>query len=187
MDRRSIAIRTHPLVFGVSMFLASELMLFAGFIAAYYQLRAVNSVWPPAGVHLDFVEDTIGTIVLFLSSATMLVAQKLWTRLNFKAARWTLLGTFALGCGFLIIAFHGYANATFHVSDNAYGSIYYLMTGVHAMHVTAGVILLAALIIGLRRPAFSARDFAGAEAISYYWHFVFIVWLGIYASIFLVR
>lgn len=187
MERRSLAIRTHPLVFGVAVFLASELMLFAGLLASYYQLRTLDSPWPPPDVHLDLAGSSIGTGMLALSSFTMFLAQRCWTRRRFRLARVAVLSTLLLGCVFLAIAVHGYAADTFTIASHAYGSIYYLLTGVHALHVTAGLLLLTALALALRRPAFTATDFAGAEAISYYWHFVFIVWIGIYSSIYLVR
>jgi cytochrome c oxidase subunit 3 len=62
-----------------------------------------------------------------------------------------------------------------------------MMTGFHAAHVVVGLILLAALLIGAREPAFIGERRAGAEGIMYYWHFVFIVWVGIWATIYLVR
>jgi cytochrome c oxidase subunit III len=187
MERRSVAVRAHPLVFGVVLFLASELMLFAALFAAYYDLRAYSAHWPPSDVHLDLLESSIGTALLAISSLTMLVTQHFLTKERFEAARRCVFASALLGIGFLAIAVDGWSKATFSIASHAYGSLFYMMTGFHALHVTAGILLLAALIVGLTKPAFTAQHFAGAEAIGYYWHFVFIVWAGIYATIYLVR
>ena len=72
---RSVALRAHPLVFGVVVFLASESMLFAGLLAAWYDLRGANAAWPPPGTIVDPTGATIGTAVLALGSVTMGIAQ----------------------------------------------------------------------------------------------------------------
>ena len=72
---RTVAVRAHPLVFGVVVFLASESMLFAGLLAAWYDLRGQSGVWPPAGTETDIVGASIGTALLALGSVTMGVAQ----------------------------------------------------------------------------------------------------------------
>jgi cytochrome c oxidase subunit III len=184
---RPLPFRAHPLVFGVVLFLASELMFFAGMFAAYFDLRSQTAVWPPPDVHLRLVESTSGTVLLAASSGLMFLMNAALDRGRVNLAR-TWLATAAL-CGvlFLIIAVHGWMENTFRIGSHAYGSLFYTMTGFHALHVAVGVLLLAALLIGLRAPAFNADQRAGAEAISYYWHFVFIVWLGIWGVIYLIR
>ncbi len=91
------------------------------------------------------------------------------------------------GIGFVAVAIHGYSKDTFTIATNAYGSIYYTMTGFHLLHVIAGIGILAALLVGLRSRALLVNQRAGAEAMTYYWHFVFIVWLGIFGTIYFVR
>jgi cytochrome c oxidase subunit 3 len=184
---RPLAIRAHPLVFGVVLFLASELMFFAGLFAAYYDLRSQTANWPPAGVHLDVVESGIGTLMLALSSGAMLLATRAFNANLVRQARGWIGAAFVLGILFLAIAMHGWSRNTFGVSSHAYGSVFYTMTGFHALHVLVGVILLAALFFGLRSNALRGNDRAGAEGIAYYWHFVFIVWLGIWGTIYLIR
>ena len=73
------------------------------------------------------------------------------------------------------------------IATNAYGSIYYALTGFHLLHVIAGIGILVALLVGMRSRALLANHRAGAEAMTYYWHFVFVVWLGIFATIYFVR
>ncbi len=184
---RPLALRAHPLVFGVVLFLASELMFFAGLFAAYFDLRSQTAVWPPANVHLNVIESGIGTLLLAYSSGAMLLFTLSLSRKNWRVARVLLSTAIVAGIAFLAIAMHGWSKNTFGVTSHAYGSVFYTMTGFHALHVAVGVLLLCALFFGMRRPALSANHRAGAEAISYYWHFVFIVWVGIWGTIYLIR
>lgn len=184
---RPFALRAHPLVFGVVLFLASELMFFAGLFAAYFDLRSGTAVWPPGDVQLNLAESGIGTVLLALSSGTALLMTRALSRNRVKLARAFLGAGIVLGIAFLAIAMHGWSKNTFHVGTHAYGSIFYAMTGFHALHVAVGILLLGGLFFGVSSPAFRSNHRAGAEAISYYWHFVFIVWLGIWGTIYLIR
>ncbi|MEO9170412.1 MAG: cytochrome c oxidase subunit 3 [Candidatus Baltobacteraceae bacterium] len=184
---RPLALRAHPLVFGVVLFLASELMFFAGLFAAYYDLRSQTAHWPPPNVHLNLLESGAGTLLLALSSGAMLLAARALGKNALRTARAWTGGAVVLGILFLAIAMHGWTTNTFGVSSSAYGSVFYTMTGFHALHVLVGIALLSALFFGLRSNALRANHRAGAEAIMYYWHFVFIVWVGIWGTIYLIR
>jgi cytochrome c oxidase subunit 3 len=184
---RSVAIRAHPLVFGTIVFLASESMVFAAMLAAYFDLRGGTAVWPPAGTFLDATGMAVGTVLLGLGSVTMAVAQVAATRGNRNVARIMLVLTIIAAFGFLGLEWGDWSSANFRIDDSAYGTIYYVLTGTHFAHVLAGVVLLAAVAIFLRAPAFTREHHAGVEAVAYYWHFVFVVWLALYATIFLVR
>jgi cytochrome c oxidase subunit 3 len=184
---RSLGIRAHPLVFGVVVFLASESMLFAGLLAAWYDLRGLSSVWVPAGAQLDVAGATFGTALLGLGSITMAVAQ--WSASHRKrgVARGMLVATIFCALAFAYIALRSWSLANFSVDTNAFGTLFFVLTGVHLAHVIVGAILLTMLAIFLRRPAFTADNHAGVEAVAYYWHFVFIVWVGLWATIYLIR
>jgi cytochrome c oxidase subunit 3 len=187
---RSLAplpVRAHPLVLGVVLFLASELMFFAALFASYYDLRANRSAWPPPSVHLDLPEGAFGTFLLFAASVVMVLATRAMDRKNFAAARWWTGTAIVAAIGFVVLSVHGYMDDSFGISTNAYGSIYYTMTGFHLLHVMAGIGILTALLIGMRSPALRVNQRAGAEAMTYYWHFVFIVWIGIFSTVYLVR
>jgi len=184
---RPITLRAHPLVFGVVLFLASELMFFGGMFAAYFDLRSQTARWPPANVHLNLLESSIGTFILALSSISMLYVTRSLQRNEIDHARYGLFGTIMLALVFLAIAIHGWGNNTFTVASHAYGSLFYTMTGFHALHVSAGIILLILLFFGISMRQFAGDDRAGAEGVTYYWHFVFVVWLGIWATIYLIR
>lgn len=184
---RSVAIRAHPLVFGTVVFLASETMVFAALLAAYFDLRGTAPVWPPAGTVLDAAGMAIGTGLLALGSITMGVAQVAAVHGNGSLARGMLAATIIAALGFLALELIGWQGANFHIADSAYATIYYVLTGTHFAHVSAGVVLLAWVALFLGKPAFTRDDHAGVEAVAYYWHFVFVVWIALYATIFLVR
>jgi len=190
MDRRSSAalpVRAHPLTFGVILFLASDAMFFAALFAAYYALRSIDSPWPPSGVRLDVGGSTIGTAMLGASDFMLVLSSRALGRQRFRAARRSLLAAIALGVAFLVVAVNGWLHATFTIASHAYGSLFYTMTGIHALHVAVGIVLLSGLAIGVHRPAFTAANRAGAQAIGAYWHFVFVVWLFIWGSIYWIR
>jgi cytochrome c oxidase subunit 3 len=98
-----------------------------------------------------------------------------------------LVGTIFCALAFSYIALRGWSLANFSVDTNAFGTLFFVLTGVHLAHVIVGASLLTMLTIFLRRPAFTADDHAGVEAIAYYWHFVFVVWVGVWATIYLIR
>jgi heme/copper-type cytochrome/quinol oxidase subunit 3 len=98
-----------------------------------------------------------------------------------------LLLTLACAIAFVVIALRDWNAANFHVDTNAYGTMFYVITGTHLAHVLAGAVLLLAMTIFLARPAFEADQQAGVEAIGYYWHFVFVIWVAVWATIYLVK
>ena len=182
-----LAVRAHPLVLGTVLFLASETMFFAALFAAYFDLRANRGAWPPPGVHSELLPSGIGTAALAVASLVMILATRAMDRRRWAAARlWTACAILA-ALAFVGIAVAGYAGDPFTIATNAYGSIYYTITGFHLLHVLAGIVILTAILIGMRSPALRANHRAGAEAMMYYWHFVFIVWLGIWAAVDVVR
>ena len=182
-----LPIRAHPLVLGVVLFLASELMFFAALFASYYVLRANRAEWPPPVVHLDTAEAGFGTFLLFAASGVMVLATRAMDRSRPRAARRWTASAIVAALGFVLVALHGYSKNGFTIATDAYGSIYYVMTGFHLLHVVAGIGILTALLIGMQSPALLANRRAGAEAMTYYWHFVFVVWLGIFGTIYFVR
>ena len=184
---KSLAVRAHPLVFGVVVFLASESMLFAGLLAAWYDLRGLSEQWMPAGTQLDVALATFGTALLGAGSVTMGIAQVAAARRRRSLARAMLVLTIFCALGFTVTALREWSTANFAVSSGAYGTLFFVLTGTHLAHVLAGAVLLTAVAIFLGKPAFTRDDNAGVEAVAYYWHFVFVVWLAVYATIYLIR
>jgi cytochrome c oxidase subunit III len=181
-DRRPSAVGV-----GTVVWLASELMFFAGLFAAYFTLRAENDPWPPESVELDLLRPAIFTTVLVISSFTMhgaVVAAKRHDRPG--ALRWLAL-TGLLGAVFLTNQGLEYAESPFSISSHAYGSMFFLLTGFHGLHVLGGLAFMVAVagIIGgvrSRAPTHQVVDMC-----SYYWHFVDVVWVAMFTTIYLIR
>jgi cytochrome c oxidase subunit III len=172
---------------GTVVWLASELMFFAGLFAAYFGLRSVNDVWPPDDVHLDTLRTGVFTVFLVVSSFTYRSAGQAAHRHDERATiRWTMV-TFALGSLFLANQAIEYAQLDFTPRTHAYGSIFYLMTGFHGAHVLGGLILmLAALGVSIGRSS-KAPLHEVVTVSEYYWHFVDVVWVAMFATIYLLR
>ncbi len=117
----------------------------------------------------------------------MVLTTRAMDRGRVQAARWWTATAILCAVAFVAVSLHGYFKNSFTIATNAYGSIYYAMTGFHLLHVTAGIGLLLALLVGLQSPALRVNHRAGAEAMTYYWHFVFIVWVGIWGTIYFIR
>src|SRR5687768_11013926 len=134
-----------PLGVGVVVWLASELMFFAGLFAAWFTLRAANDPWPPEGVELEVGRTALATAVLVTSSATIHMAVVAGKRLDRAAAvRWLAL-TALLGATFLANTVAEWATDDFGIDSHAYGSIFYLLTGFHGLHVLGGILLMGAV------------------------------------------
>lgn len=171
---------------GVVVWLASELMFFAGLFGAYFTLRAATEVWPPVGVHLDVPRTVAATAVLLASSATMHLGVAAAERGDRDGlVRW-LAATAALGTVFLANLVLEWAELDFSVSDHAYGSIFYLMTGFHGLHVLGGIAFMVGAV-GLVAGRSQAPPGPPVAVCGYYWHFVDAVWVAMFATLYLVR
>lgn len=176
-----------PLAVGVIVWLASELMFFAGLFAAYFVLRSENDPWPPAGADLDLARALVSTVLLLTSSATMHLAVRAAERGDHKrVGRW-LAVTLVLGTLFLVNLVLEWAGLDFSLDTDAYGSIYYLITGFHGLHVLGGLVLMLA-VAGLVLGRDSEAPIGPSVAVTgYYWHFVDLVWIFVFGTLYLLR
>ena len=171
---------------GVVVWLASELMFFAGLFAAYFTIRSVNDVWPPEGVELETARTAVATAVLIASSGTMHFAVLAAKREDRRAAiRWLGL-TALLGVIFLSNQVLEYAQATFQIDEHAYGTIFYTMTGLHGLHVVGGLVFMGAVAAAIAGRSRAPTE-PTVEVCAYYWHFVDVVWVALFATIYLVK
>ncbi|MGB3734126.1 MAG: cytochrome c oxidase subunit 3 [Ilumatobacter sp.] len=173
--------------FGVVVFLASDVMLFAPFFAAYFLLRSTTAVWPPEGTELDVARAAAATVVLVVSSFTLIAADRAHERGDGPAMRRWLIATIGLGTAFLVNQFAEYATLDFRADDHPYGSIYWGLTGLHTAHVTAGVCALGLLYVRAARTRSLDEITPWARGISLFWHLVDIVWLGVFVTIWMIR
>jgi cytochrome c oxidase subunit 3 len=176
-----------PSILGVGTvtFLASELMFFSGLFAAWFSLRSANDEWPPDGVELAVLQTAAATAVLIASSFTVHRAHRAADAGDRAGTvRW-LLVTVLLGALFLTNQAVEYATVDFTMSSHAYGSMFFLMTGFHGLHVLAGIgaMLVVSWVV-------SGRSRASLDQVvmvtSYYWHFVDVVWVAMFATIYLL-
>jgi cytochrome c oxidase subunit III len=171
---------------GVVVWLASELMFFAGLFAAYFTLRSVGDRWPPEGVELEVVRTALATVVLLASSGTMHVAVRAAERGDRRGAITWLGVTVMLGVLFLSNQVAEYAAASFDIDDHAYGSIFYLLTGFHGLHVLGGLVFMGA-VVGVIAGGSRAPADTTVQVCAYYWHFVDVVWIGVFAAVYLLQ
>jgi cytochrome c oxidase subunit 3 len=161
-------------------------MFFAGLFAAYFTLRSINDPWPPDDVELATARTALATVVLVASSGAIHMAVVAARREDRRGAAVWLGITGLMGAVFLANLVLEYAEADFQIDDHAYGSIFYLMTGFHGLHVLGGLVFMAGIAAAItgrsRAPAHET-----VEVCSYYWHFVDVVWVFMFATIYLVK
>ena len=177
----------NALAVGTIVWLASELMFFAGLFAAWFGLRNGGpGPWPPEGVELDAVRTGVATAVLVASSFALHRADRAADAGRDRlAVRWVLV-TVALGAIFLANQALEYAGLDFSISSHAYGTIFFLLTGFHGLHVLGGLGIFAA-VLGVCAGRSARAPLAPAlTAASYYWHFVDVVWVAMFATIYLI-
>ncbi len=188
---------------GTIIWLSSELMFFAALFAAYFTIRAVSpELWAQETEKLNIPFSSVNTTILVLSSVTCQLGvfaaergQVGRTGGIFNVAKWGLrewfILTYVMGSIFIGGQALEYAELIHHgvtIPSSAYGSMFYLTTGFHGLHVTGG--LLAFLfVIGRTYLAkrFTHEQAVSAIVVSYYWHFVDVVWIALFAAIYLIK
>ncbi|HCN40275.1 heme-copper oxidase subunit III [Rothia sp. (in: high G+C Gram-positive bacteria)] len=195
--------RPNQVAVGTVVWLASELMFFAGLFAMYFTLRASRpDIWAENTPLLEVPLALANTIVLVLSSVTcqfgVFKAEQLKPRRTgsiFDIRQWGMvewfLLTFIMGAFFVSLQAYEYANLVAEgmtIASSAYGSAFYITTGFHALHVTGGLIAFL-LIIGR---AYMAKRFGHYEAtsaivVSYYWHFVDVIWIVLFLVVYFLK
>jgi len=195
-DAPVTAVRHRPdkpslLAVGVIIWLGSEVMFFSSLFAAYFTIRAHASVWPPPGAHLDVIRAGIFTAILVSSSFTMQKAVFDQEKGRRTSAKWWIVATIILGGLFVANQFYEWVtlshNPATDPTHTAYGSLFYIMSGLHGLHVTLGLVAMVFLLGRLKGPKGDPGETAVFQGVSYYWHFVDIVWIGLYSCLFLLH
>jgi cytochrome c oxidase subunit 3 len=175
---------------GILLFIVSEVMLFGAFFASYFFIRAVanDGPWPPDGFELPVLIAGINTVILVSSSFTIHWALEGIRRNNRNALIAGLALTWLLGATFLFIQINEYVHIGFSARDGAFGSIFYGLTGLHGAHVFVGLLLLTFANIRAWRGHFgpAAKDHLGVEVPGIYWHFVDVMWIIVFASVYVL-
>ena len=188
---------------GVIVWLGSEVMFFAGLFAIYFTLRSTSpELWATQSSKLEIPYALTNTLILVSSSFTcqfgVFAAERLQSRRTggfFNLAKWGVVEwfylTFALGATFVVGQIYEYGNLiSEHIGlqSDSYGSAFYLTTGFHGLHVTGGLIAFL-LVIGrvFAVKVFTHKEATTAIVVSYYWHFVDVVWIGLFLVIYILR
>lgn len=185
---RGTSERASPLVVGVVVWLASEVMFFGGLFAAWFVLKAHNEPnWPPAGEELDVARMAVFTAVLIASSFTIHRAVVCAEAGQKRAAiRWISV-TVVMGLAFLVNEALEWASLGFGFSDSAFSSIFYLLTGFHGAHVLAGLILMTIVSWVVFSPGSRSPQGEGLKVTSYYWHFVDVIWSVLFVVVYVLQ
>jgi cytochrome c oxidase subunit III len=180
--------RNSPLAVGVTVWLASELMFFGGLFAAWFVLKAANEPnWPPAGQELDAWRMGLFTVVLLSSSFTIHVAvDAAEHRRAPRTLRWLVL-TIALGAAFLVHSAFEWYELPFRFDTSAFSSIFFLLTGFHGLHVLGGLVLMAIVAWVVLSPGSRVPMGQSVRVTSYYWHFVDVVWVILYVTVYVIQ
>lgn len=173
---------------GMWLFLASEVMFFAGLLAAYVVLKMGHPAWPGAEGHLKVWMGTVNTFVLICSSATIVLALAASQQGSVPGVKKWLWITLLLGATFLVIkGFEYHAKFSHHIvpSTNVFWSCYFTLTGLHALHVIGGLGLNLWVLRLAGSPAWPRRSHL-LELAGLYWHFVDIVWIFLFPLLYLL-
>jgi len=177
-----------PSLLGVILFVASECIFFAALFGAYFTIRAQAPQWPPQGIKgLELPLPSVSTTMLVLSSVTMQFA--VWAiRRGDRATMLRFLKlTLVLGALFLGGQLYDYSRLGFSVRDTAYGTTFFTMTGFHGAHVAGGLVFIYLMLARGWSGQLTRENHTGLEACAIYWHFVDIVWLGLFSTLYLLR
>ncbi|MCY4087358.1 MAG: cytochrome c oxidase subunit 3 [Actinomycetia bacterium] len=188
----------HPIL-GIYLFLGSEAMLFGSFFAAYFFARVAvpHEVWPPyrpellaEGIqvqyHLPVFLALINTIILVTSSFTAHWAVQALKANNRSGLIAGLSLTSLLGLTFLLIQIREYMRIGFSPRDEAFGSTFYALTGLHGIHVFVGLSLLTFALIRSIRGHYRPAHHHGLEVPIIYWHFVDVMWIVVYVTVYVL-
>jgi cytochrome c oxidase subunit III len=179
--------RVEPQFLGMCLFIISEVMVFGAFFTAYFFIRVVGKApWPAHGTELPVAVAGVNTCILVSSSLTIhwaLVCAKKGNRFGLQAG---MLTTFLLGLTFLFIQVNEYVHIGFAPQNSAQGTIFYGLTGLHGAHVFIGLTLLAMVTIRAFRGHFSPEQHRGVEVPGIYWHFVDVMWVIVFTTVYLL-
>ena len=183
-------------ILGMILFICSEVMFFSGLFAAYFSVRASNLKWPflssdPAmnehfNLHAEPFYALGLTIILVISSFTCQMGVWAIRRDDRRGLTRAIGVTLVLGIVFLIGQAYDYATLGFGVSDTPFGTTFYTLTGFHGAHVFGGAVMLSVILYRGLAGQFSSRHHDAVEAVSLYWHFVDVVWIALFSTLYIL-
>lgn len=188
--KHTAAVR-YGLRFGMILFIVSEVMLFFAFFWAYFHsslnpVAEIGGVWPPKGIEPmnPWLIPLLNTIILLTSGACLTWSHAALLSGYRLEAITGLLTTIVLACLFTGFQAFEYINAPFSISDGIYGSTFYMLTGLHGFHVIVGTLFLAVALVRLVLHHFTTSVHIGYESAAWYWHFVDVVWIFLFLTVY---
>jgi cytochrome c oxidase subunit III len=179
--------RVHAPTLGMLLFIISEVMIFGAFFTAYFFIRIVShNPWPAHGTKLPEAVAGVNTGILLSSSLTIHWATMSIKRGNRTGLKAGMAATFLLGFTFLFIQINEYIHLGFGPYYSAQSSVFYGLTGLHGLHVIVGLTLLAMVTIRSFRGHYSAEHHRGMEVPGIYWHFVDVMWVIVYTTVYVL-
>lgn len=176
---------------GMLLFITSEVMFFFSFFWAFFHSSLsptieIGSVWPPVGILTlsPWEVPLLNTLILLLSGVTVTWAHHAIVAGQRSQAIQALSSTVLLGVIFTALQALEYVEASFTIADSVYGSVFYMATGFHGFHVIVGTLFLAVCLYRLSSYHFTREHHFGFEAAAWYWHFVDVVWLFLFVTIY---
>ena len=181
--------RVAPATLGILLFIASEIMLFGSFFTVYFFDRVVNDPfngqWPPPPYERPAFVAGINTALLITSSFSMHWADTSIKKGNRRGLQGGLVLTFGLGLTFLCIQLIEYSRLGFNTSDTSFAATFYGLTGLHGAHVFIGLTILMIMVVRAFRGHFSVEHHHGVELAGIYWHFVDVMWIVVYFTVYI--
>ena len=179
--------RVEPQMLGMLLFIISEIMVFGAFFTAYFFIRvAQGAEWPAEGTELPKLIAFVNTCILVSSSLTVHWALEGAKHGNRFALQAGITTTLLLGTTFLFIQINEYVHIGFAPQDHAQGTIFYGLTGLHGAHVFIGLTLLLFTTIRAFRGHFTPTEHRGVEVPGIYWHFVDVMWVIVYVTVYIL-
>ncbi|MDJ0727070.1 MAG: heme-copper oxidase subunit III [Prochloraceae cyanobacterium] len=174
-------------VLGLLTFLVSESLMFGGLFAAYLLYRGGAAQWPPEGTEVELLLPTINTIILVSSSFVIHLGDAAVKKNDINKLRLWYAVTALMGIVFLGGQVYEYMSLGYGLTENIFANCFYVMTGFHGLHVTIGVCLILGVIWRSRRQGhYSNTKHTGVEMAEIYWHFVDIIWIILFALIYIL-
>lgn len=186
--------------YGMILFIASEVMFFVAWFWAYFdaffrnddiqqftRVAVTGGHWPPAGIEVfdPWHLPLFNTLLLLASGTAVTWAHHALLEDDREGLKWGLILTIVLGALFTFVQVLEYASAGFSFSGNIYGATFFMATGFHGFHVLIGTIFLFVCLVRMLQGQFTSKQHLGFEFAAWYWHFVDVVWLFLFASIYI--
>ena len=178
-----------PALLGVILFVASECVFFAALFGAYFTVRGQATVWPPKG--LEGLEPLplplIATTILVLSSFTMQFAVSAIRMGDHRTMMRMLRITLLMGAVFLGMQGYDYATLGFSIHDTVFGTTFFTMTGFHGAHVAGGLVFIYLMLARGWGGQLTKDNHYALEGCAIYWHFVDVVWIGLFSTLYILK